>query len=259
MKNKNLREKEYISIVSPQDLYSAKLDTTTSWAQKFCNNNIENDNQFIIYILFENEINKIFFTKNNLKDIGDIFNLVRIYFGQDYINLICKKNCRGINILKTIEQLPEIKNLIMEKLNLKKYDLKDVSIKEFKAFLEYINKIYSLEVPKTHSDLNSGETRMILKNIDTFIYPKTYINKKINNNINNSERCLNNNMMNNSNFSQINSNICMSNSDNNFQNRMVNNNFYNNMQFLNKNNNMFSNNFQNMGAIFMQNNMQINY
>ena len=130
MKNENLREKEYISIVSPQDLYSAKLDTTTSWAQKFCNNNIENDNQFIIYILFENEINKIFFTKNNLKDIGDIFNLVRIYFGEDYINLICKKNCRGINILKTIEQLPEIKNLIMEKLNLKKYDLKDVSIKE---------------------------------------------------------------------------------------------------------------------------------
>lgn len=259
MKNENFREKEYISIVSPQDLYSAKLETTTSWVQKFCNNNKENENQFTIYILLDNEIKKIFFTKNNIKDIGDKFDLVRIYFCGAFINLICQKNCNGKNIWKTIGQLPEIKNLVIEKLNLKQYNLKDVSIKEFKGFVESIDKIYILKVPKINSDLNCGQTRMILKNIDTFIYPKSYISKKINNNINNSERCLNNNMMNNSNFSQINSNICMPNSDNNFQNRMVNNNFSNNMQFLNKNNNIFFNNLHNVGAIFMQNNMQMNY
>lgn len=261
------KENEYILLASLQDLYSKKIDTTTSWAQKFLDNKNEDKNSIIIYAFFENDIKILKFREKDLNNISQIFNLVRIYFGETFVNLICKNEWIGIKIWERIEQLPEIKKMIIEKLNLNLINIRNVKIKEIKAVAVNINKIYGLEIeqknnddnsinpmnPKTATYLSSGQTKLILKNLDTFIKPKTYINKiNINKDIhmNNSANMLNYYLANNFNFNQINNNDNMINSDNNFPSRVVN-------KYLNQNH-MYWNKLQNMGAFFMQNNMKIN-
>ena len=249
---------EYILIDDLQDFYYNKVDTTTSWAQKFSNNLNPNKNAISIYALFENEIKKLVFTEKDLEKISNIYNLVRIYFKGNFVNLICKNGNNGNSIWQRIEQLPEIKKMIMEKLNLEQYNTRKVFIKQIGAIADNINKIYSLEIeqknneenfknqinPLTYTDLNCGQTRLILKNLDTFINHKTYVHKKINKNGNdvyNPANKLNYYLANNFNFNQINANDPMVNSDNNFPSRMVN-------KFLNKNN-MNWNNLQNIGKL----------
>ena len=263
-----IKQNEYILLLSLQELYSNKIDTTTSWAQKFIDNKNADENSIFINAFFENEIKKVKFTKKDLNNISDKFNLVRIYNGESFVNLICKNEWDGIKILQRIEQLPEIKKMIFEKLNLNLINIGNFKMKEIKAFAENINKIYSLEIaqkndgdnsenqmnPKTDTNINSGQTRLILKKLDTFINHNTYINKiNIKNDIdmNNSANCLNYYLSINFNFNQINNNDCMINSDNNIPSRIVN-------KYLNTNN-MYFNGLQNMGAFVMQNNMKINY
>ena len=242
----SIKQNEYILLLSLQELYSNKIDTTTSWAQKFIDNKNADENSIFINAFFENEIKKVKFTKKDLNNISDKFNLVRIYNGESFVNLICKNEWDGIKILH----------------------IGNFKMKEIKAFAENINKIYSLEIaqkndgdnsenqmnPKTDTNINSGQTRLILKKLDTFINHNTYINKiNIKNDIdmNNSANCLNYYLSINFNFNQINNNDCMINSDNNIPSRIVN-------KYLNTNN-MYFNGLQNMGAFVMQNNMKINY
>ena len=261
MENNNFtsNKNEYILIVDLLDFYQNKADTTTSWAQKFSNNLNANKNSISIYALFKNEIKKFVFTEKDLEKISKIYYLVRIYFKSNFVNLVCENGCNGNSIWQRIEQLPEIKKMIMEKLNLEQYNMRNVSIKAFGAIADNINYIYNLEIeqknneenfknqvnPLTYTDLNCGQTRLILKNLDTFINHKTYVHKKINKNGNdvyNSANMLNYCLANNNfNFNQINANAPMINSDNNFPSRVVN-------KFLNKNN-MNWNNLQNIGPI----------
>ena len=161
----SIKQNEYILLLSLQELYSNKIDTTTSWAQKFIDNKNADENS------------KVKFTKKDLNNISDKFNLVRIYNGESFVNLICKIEWDGIKILQRIEQLPEIKKMILEKLNLNLINIGNFKMKEIKAFAENINKIYSLEIaqkndgdnsenqmnPKTDTNINSGQTRLILK------------------------------------------------------------------------------------------------
>lgn len=270
MDNNNINSNnnyEYILLFSLQDFYSIKFDTTTSWVQKFSDKNKADENSILIYSFYENEMKQLKFTKKDLIKINKIFNLVRIYYVTFSVNLICKKEWNGIKIWQRIEQMPEIKKLIMEKLNLNLNKNEIVKIKEIQAYVENMNKIYRLEIeqkndkdnsknqmnPKTYTDFNNGQTRLILNKLDAFIEPKTYVNKiniKKDINMNNSANCLNYYLSKNFNFNQINNNDRMINSDNNFPSRVVN-------KYLNTNN-MYWNRLQKMGAFFMQNNMKIN-
>ena len=215
MKN-NSNIEEYFFIDNIQDLFSIKQATITSWGIKFSYKNILEENSIYIFALVNDDLKKMIFNKFDLKKIKNIYQLIRIYFGNLYVNLICSQRDTKENILFKISSSPAINKLIMEKLNIIQYPLNKFMISEVEAFLKNFDKVYKLEF---NNNINDNNMKPKLK-------PKTYIKNK---------SCdLTSMMINNS---KPNTNNLM---NNNYKTSIAKNNFNNNLN-MNRNNPSFNN------------------
>ena len=167
MKN-NSNIEEYFFIDNVQDLFSIKQATTTSWGIKFSYKNLLEENSVYIFALVNDDLKKMIFNKIDLKKIKNIYQLIRIYFGNLYVNLICGQRDTKENILFKISSSPAINKLIMEKLNIIQYPLNKFIISDFNAVLQNFDKVYKLEF---NNNINDNNMKPKLK-------PKTHIYNK---------------------------------------------------------------------------------
>ena len=254
---KNNEVKEYIFINDAQDLFSIKAATATSWAFKFYYENQVDEESVYIFLKLDNKIKRKAFNKSDMKKISKIFKIIRIYFNDLSVNIICKEDNDGISLLKKINQLTDIKNLIQEKLNICQFNLDNFIINEKEAFIKNVDKIYFLELKENlnnnnnnnnnnNSNINSFQN---MDNNNAYLYQKNMNNindmnsvntQLINNDIKNIQININTNYVNYSN-NDINNN-------NQFNNQMVNN-YINQM-----NNPNLTNNFNQMNNLDSTNN-----
>ena len=221
---------EYIFIENIQDLFALKQATTTSWGIKFSYKNRPNENSVFIFALVNEDLKKMVFNKIDLKRMSNIYKLIRIYFGNLYVNLICNQKSTKESILSKISSSPAISKLLMEKLNIIKFPLNKFIISDFKAILENFDKVYQLEFKNNVND-NGNNSKPNMN-------PKTYTHKK-----NKSSDFTHlmiyknqpnfNNIMNN----KYQTNIIRNNNNNNFNhnsNNNMNNQFFNNVNRMNQ-------------------------
>ena len=222
MKN-NSNIEEYFFIDNIQDLFSIKQATITSWGIKFSYKNILEENSIYIFALVNDDLKKMIFNKFDLKKIKNIYQLIRIYFGNLYVNLICSQRDTKENILFKISSSPAINKLIMEKLNIIQYPLNKFMISDVEAFLKNFDKVYKLEF---NNNINDNNMKPKLK-------PKTHIKNKSSDfthmMINNSKPNTNN-IMNN----KYQTSIAKNNFNNNNFNMNMNNPSFNNMNNINQ-------------------------
>jgi len=141
----NLKLDEYLFIEDIQDLFSIKSATTTSWGVKFSYKNEPDENSIFIFALMNTVIKRLVFNKSDLKNIRKIYKIIKIYNGHLYVNLICNKDDNKDNILGKIIKLPNIKDIILNKLNFNQYPLNKLFINKWEVIEDNFDEIYQLE------------------------------------------------------------------------------------------------------------------
>ena len=262
LQNNPVSKEIYVFLEDIQELYKYQLATCTSWANKFVYKKGNKEGDFIIYSILNGELNKLYFTKDDMKNISKIYKLIRIYFGQKYVNIICRNNDDGNSILKQILDLPLINNLIAEKLEINKYSLNQFVINKSFAITEDLSSVFKLEFKQNFKDEKENLNQMgqksfnstaIVNNIDPKLLNKAINNTQViynNNNINNINNINNNNEKKNEFQNQVNNNH----GNQNF-NQMDQNKQFNQFQFnqMNQKNLMVQNNFNNSNQMNLQN------
>ena len=257
----NSNIEEYLFIDDINDLFILKQATTTSWGLKFSNNNKVDENSIYIFALVSNDFKKMVFNKNDLKMIKKLYELIRIYFSNLYVNLICNQKDTKDKIFSKISATSALNKLITEKLNITQHQLNQFVISDFNVNVDNFDKVYKLEFGNNNND----------NNIKSQMKSKTYINKQpsgftrmmINNNQPNSNNMLNNNYQ-----TYINNKNNKFNNNNNNLNFNMNNPSFNNMNQMKQGNSMNFMNLQQMNEInqmlfrnnqMLLNNIQLNY
>ena len=136
---------KYLFLENIEELYKYQLATCTSWANKFMTGREIKQGDIIILAILNGKLNNLVFTKEDLKNIRKTYQLIRIYFAQNYVNLICDIKDNGISVLKKISDSPLINNWIIEKLDIKKYSLNQFVINNYTAITEDLMTAYKLE------------------------------------------------------------------------------------------------------------------
>ena len=145
---------EYLFIDDIRDLFSIKGATTTSWGVKFSYKNKPDENSIYIFALVDKIIKRMVFTKMDLKNIRKMYKIIKIYFGPLSVNLICNQNDNKDNILLKINNLPDLKLIITNTLNINQYPLNKFVINEWKVFNENFDEIYKLEFKDANNNDN---------------------------------------------------------------------------------------------------------
>ena len=279
LQNNPVSKEIYVFLEDIQELYKYQLATCTSWANKFVYKKGNKEGDFIIYSILNGELNKLYFTKDDMKNISKIYKLIRIYFGQKYVNIICRNNDDGNSILKQILDLPLINNLIAEKLEINKYSLNQFVINKSFAITEDLSSVFKLEFKQNFKDEKENLNQMgqksfnstaIVNNIETKFLNKAINNTQIIYNNNNNEK--KNELQNQGNSNQLIPNfnpMGQNNKINQFQsnqmnpmnqiNQMGQMNPINQMNLMNPMNqfDLMKQNFWNNNQIIMNNNMQL--
>ena len=157
----NLTQKtEYLFLENIQDLYNFQGTTCTKWADKFSYKNGANNGNYIILADFGDKLNKITFTKVDLKKIRNIYSFIRIYFGNYFVNLICNQKDNGKSILNKINNSSIIQNYILQKLNITQYSINQFIINDFNGVADGFDKVFKLELrqylnPMTSQNINN--------------------------------------------------------------------------------------------------------
>jgi hypothetical protein len=141
----NSNIEEYLFIDDINDLFTLKQATTTSWGLKFSNNNKVDENSIYIFALVSNDFKKMVFNKNDLKMIKKLCELIRIYFSNLYVNLICNQKDTKDKLFSKISATPALNKLITEKLNITQYQLNQFVISDFNVNVDNFDKVYKLE------------------------------------------------------------------------------------------------------------------
>ena len=218
----NLNPKpEYLCLENIQDLYGLQGATCTGWANKFIYKKGANEGDYIIYAVCENNLNKIYFNKTDFKIIRKAYLVIRIYFGNDFANLICDNQDNNKSILIKINSSPIMQKYILHKLNIKQYSINQFIIKDFNAMVDGFDKIFKLELIQIFNDNNINNLNQMKAKTDVNTKLVLNINKSFNNIngqnylYNNSNKANNNNKINNN---QKNNNPNFILNQNNFQN-----------------------------------------
>jgi len=217
----NLNSKpEYLCLENIQDLYGLQGATCTGWANKFIYKKGANEGDYIIYAVCENNLNKIYFNKTDFKIIRKAYLVIRIYFGNDFANLICDNQDNNKSILIKINSSPITQKYILDKLNIKQNSINQFIIKDFKAVVDGFDKIFKLEFIQIFNDNNINNLNQMKAKTDVNTKLVLNINKSFNNIngqnylYNNSNKANNNNKINNN---QKNNNPNFNIKHNNFQ------------------------------------------
>ena len=200
----NLNPKpEYLCLENIQDLYGLQGATCTGWANKFIYKKGANEGDYIIYAVCENNLNKIYFNKIDFKIIRKAYLVIRIYFGNDFANLICDNQDNNKSILIKINSSSIMQKYILDKLNIKQYSINQFIIKDFKAVVDGFDKIFKLELIQIFNDNNINNLNQMKAKTDVNTKLVLNINKSFNNIngqnylYNNSNKVNNNNKYNN--------------------------------------------------------------
>ena len=177
---------EYLFIDDIQELFSVKAATTTSWGVKFSYKNKPDENSIYIFALVDKIIKRMVFTKMDLKNIRKMYKIIKIYFGPLSVNLICNQNDNKDNILLKIHNLPDLKLIITNTLNINQYPLNKFVINEWKVYNENFDEIYKLEFRDANNNNDNIEGNANIKPKTNIISTKLVLhNIKYINNINN--------------------------------------------------------------------------
>ena len=258
---------KYLFLENIDELYKYQLATCTSWANKFMTGREIKQGDIIILAILNGKLNNLVFTKEDLKNIRKTYQLIRIYFGQNYVNLICDIKDNGISVLKKISDSPLINNWIIEKLDIKKYSLNQFVINNYTAITEDLMTAYKLEFK---TNINDNYKNPGNKSLKPMTYNKNTIAivDNLNNNSNNMDKTQiiynnsNNQFMNkfnkgqnfNNNMNQINQHKLFNQPNQFNQFNQVNQNFWHNNQIILMNNQRQLNNMQiNLQNLQMQN------
>ena len=206
---------EYIFIEDINELFRCKNATTTSWAFKFFEKSKADSNSFLIIAMIGTNIHTMAFNKSDLKCFKKLYQLIRIYYGIKYVNLITHKNEEGKNILEKIYNQKNLKLFIMKKLNIdNQFSLNKFDIIE--VIREGFDKVYMLEYKNNNFDSSKGK----MKQVTSLEYNNRYsrltqqmVQESLENNIN----------INLNNYIYINNNDNIGN-DNNVNKKIFNNN-----------------------------------
>ena len=285
------KKEEYLFLENSQDLYDVYGATCTNWANKFIYKKGINVGNIIVFALIENTLNKITFNNSDLKKIRIIYSIIKIYFGSNFVNIICSRTDNGNSILNKIGNSPIMMNWIFEKFNINPNMKNQLLITEVIAMCDGFDKVYKIEFNQYLKDDNilnpkseEENTRLALNylkdgGIENSINPIEYIqynkndlnqqqlkksdteNKKNNMKYNNkntiNDNMKNNNLINKNEFNNLNNNSqnnMISNQNENINNKSINNNMnFNN----NQNQNFFNQNLQNFGSNQLQQQMMM--
>ena len=285
-------KEEYLFLENSQDLYDIYGFTCTNWANKFIYKRGINNGNIIVFALIENTLNKITFNDSDLKKIRNIYSIIKIYFGSNFVNIICSQSDNGNSILNKIGSFPIMMKWIFVKLNINPNMRNQLFISEMNAICDGFDKVYKIEFNQYLKDDNilnpkSQEVKTIFAlnfikdgKIDNSIKQTKYIpynksDKKDSNQLKlqkykTSKELKKNNMKNNNKDNMINNSMKNSNSINknnfnnfndNIQNNIISNqnqNINNNMIFNNnQNQNIFNQNIPNFGSNQMQQQMMM--
>ena len=285
-------KEEYLFLENSQDLYDIYGFTCTNWANKFIYKRGINKGNIIVFALIENTLNKITFNDSDLKKIRNIYSIIKIYFGSNFVNIICSQSDNGNSILNKIGRSLIMMNWIFVKLNINPNMKNQLFISEMNAICEGFDKVYKIEFNQYLKDDNilkpkTEEVKTIFAlnfikdgKIDNSIKQTKYIpynksDKKDSNpqklqKYKTSKELKKNNMKNNNKDNMINNSMKNSNSinknnfnnfNNNIQNNIISNqnqNINNNMIFNNnQNQNIFNQNIPNFGSNQMQQQMMM--
>ena len=176
---------EYLFIDDIQELFSVKAATTTSWGVKFSYKNKPDENSIYIFALVDKIIKRMVFTKMDLKNIRKMYKIIKIYFGPLSVNLICNQNDNKDNILLKINNLPDLKLIITNTLNINQYPLNKFVINEWKVYNENFDEIYKLEFRDANNNDNIEGNANIKPKTNIISTKLVLHNIKYINNINN--------------------------------------------------------------------------
>ena len=100
--NNLIHKPEYLWFENIQELYTLQGATCTNWADKFLYKKGANEEEYIILAVCGDNLNKIYFSKANFKKIRKAYLVTRIYFGYNFVNLICDNKDDSKSILVKI-------------------------------------------------------------------------------------------------------------------------------------------------------------
>ena len=143
---------EYLFLEDIQDLYLYSLqgDTCTRWANKFLYKGV-NEEDYIILAVCDDNLKKIYFNKTDFKIIRKAYLVIRIYFSNDFVNLICDNKFIIKNFNVMVDGFDKVFKLeLRQNFN----DNNVNNLNQVKAMTNINTKLVS-NIDKTFNNINS--------------------------------------------------------------------------------------------------------